>query len=142
MSDQDFFFDDDKPADKASKSDKTPAKKPSGASTRPAAKSSGSKQPVPESGQSVTMTMAIMFAVIGLLVGVIVGLFVGNMMNAGSSAVLPASGGSAPALSQDQLNGGQLPAGHPSVGGATGGGTGAGTGSATTGGSSTAKPGK
>ena len=61
------------------------------------------------------MTMAILFAVIGVLLGVVIGLFVGNALNpVGTNAVAPATT-VAPTLTQDQLNSGQLPAGHPQI---------------------------
>jgi len=139
VSDQDFFFDDDKTADKADKGTKAPAKKASGGSSRPTPKSSGAKSgSSPQSSssgvRSISMTMAILFAVIGLLLGVIIGLFVGSSMNStpAITAVPTTTGVQAPALSQDQMNAGQLPAGHPAIPGATGG-------SAATGGSSATK---
>jgi hypothetical protein len=109
VSDQDFFFDDDeKPA---AKSDNKTAKKAGAPASRPASKGT----PAPAPAQSVTMTMAILFAVIGVLLGVVIGLFVGNMLNpVGTNAVAPAAT-VAPTLTQDQLNSGQLPAGHPAI---------------------------
>lgn len=129
VSDQDFFFDDDeKPAAKSGT--KTPAKKSGSQSSSRQPSKSGSRSTatsVAATAQSVTMTMAILFAVIALLLGMAIGLFIGNTLNANNSAATSAGGASsvaAPGLTQDQINSGQLPAGHPSVTG-----MGAGTGS-------------
>jgi hypothetical protein len=115
VSDQDFFFEDDaKPAEKSDNKAKkaTPA---SGSAnkggTRPAASPTGGGD-----GQSVTMTMAIMFAVIGLLLGVVIGLFIGNMVSPPAAATVTSpSTQVAPVLTDEQMNAGQLPAGHPAV---------------------------
>ncbi len=112
MSDQDFFFDeDDKPAKSAGKDT---AKKTSTPAPRSAA-------PAP-AAQTVTMTVAILIGVIGILLGAVIGLFVGKSM-AAPAVVLPGAGGTttgqqAPQLTPEQLQGGELPAGHPSIGGA------------------------
>jgi len=67
------------------------------------------------------MTVAILIGVIGILLGAVIGLFVGKSMavpsvTAGTGA--PAATQQAPQLTPEQLQGGELPAGHPSVGGA------------------------
>jgi hypothetical protein len=68
------------------------------------------------------MTIAILIGVIGILLGAVIGLFVGKSMAAPSVAVTPGAGTGttqqAPQLTPEQLQGGELPAGHPSVGGA------------------------
>ena len=144
MSDQDFFSEGEeteadrkvtKANDKGAKatpaksSANRPAAKSGSGST--AAKSSASKAPQAQPSffdQSVTMAMAILLAVVGLLLGVIVGYFVFSGGGSQSTAVAPGSfptpsttgtGTAAPPLTQDQLNKGQLPAGHPKVGGST-----------------------
>jgi Na+/H+-dicarboxylate symporter len=63
--------------------------------------------------------MAILFAVIGLLLGAMIGLLVGNSIAPGTSSATAPASQSAPSLTQDQLNGGQLPAGHPQINGSS-----------------------
>jgi hypothetical protein len=122
VSDQDFFFDEDeKPAKTAGK----PAAKKAGSSPS----RGGSSAPAPASAQSVSMTVAILVGVIGILLGAVIGLFVGKSMAVPSIAVTPGAGTTttgqqAPQLTPEQLQGGQLPAGHPAVGGAGGAATG------------------
>ena len=116
MSDQDFFFDDDEKT--AAKSDNKAKKAGTPSTSRPAAKTGArpAAAPAAASAQSVTMTMAILFAVIGLLLGVVIGLFIGTTLNP-SSATTANSPATvvAPTLTQEQMNAGQLPAGHPKV---------------------------
>lgn len=119
MSDQDFFFDeeDEKPAAE---------QKAVGASTPKAgakAAAPSNAEPVFATGsfldQSVTMSVAALLVVCGLLVGVILGIFVGQS-RANSGALSPgieSPSGQAPQLTPDQLDSGELPPGHPSVGG-------------------------
>jgi hypothetical protein len=117
VSDQDFFFDDDeKPAAKSdSKAKPSGARGGSKGSSRPA------PAPAAPSGQTVSMTLAILFAVIGLLAGMVIGLFIGNLTTPASTATVGTGAtGAAPSLSEDQLQGGQLPAGHPSITGGAG----------------------
>ncbi len=127
MSDQDFFFDeeDEKPArgEKASGS-KSPGRKPSGTTPASASKAPAAAAPVAAGSvfeQSLNVGVASLLVVIALLLGVAVGIFVGeSRANSALLTDVPAvtntGGASAPALSQDQLNSGQLPAGHPSIG--------------------------
>jgi len=115
VSDQDFFFDEDeKPAAKSG------AKKGSSsgkaASTAPAAPASGDSQ-------SVSLMVAVLVGVIGVLLGVVVGLFIGKGMAAPAvpttaTTIEGATGGavSAPQLTQEQIEAGALPEGHPQVG--------------------------
>ncbi len=121
MSDQDFFFDEDeKPAKSQSKS--APAKKPA----TPAAKSgSSSRNVVAAPAQSVTYTVAALIGVAALLLGIIVGILL--PINTGASTATPDAGLSgggvqqtAPQLTPEQMQSGQLPAGHPNIGGAAG----------------------
>jgi hypothetical protein len=67
------------------------------------------------------MSVASLLVVCALLIGTIVGLMVGQS-RATSTADLPSASpaaGNAPQLTPDQLNSGQLPAGHPSIGSQT-----------------------
>lgn len=119
MSDQDFFFDEE---DEPVKSAPSPRSK-STARTEPAR--SGAPRPrqsAPSSSagffdQSVSMAVAALMTAIGLLVGVIAGFLIapgGSARNTGS----PVTGlEQAPALSGDQLQSGELPAGHPDISG-------------------------
>jgi hypothetical protein len=65
--------------------------------------------------------VAILLAVIGVLVGVVIGLFIGKGMATpaitGTTAATSGSSVPAPQLTQDQLNAGQLPSGHPDISG-------------------------
>ena len=119
MSDQDFFFDED---------EKPSAKSPSKSGSRPAGKSgSGSAKPaagytpsISSDFQTVSLTVAVLIAVIGVLLGVVIGLFVGRSMATPAISATSLSSGSsgavvAPSLTDQQLNSGQLPAGHPKI---------------------------
>ncbi|MEI7814428.1 MAG: hypothetical protein WCJ13_06520 [Coriobacteriia bacterium] len=120
MSDQDFFFDEDeKPAKSGGNA---PAKKAGSSPSRTGSKSTASSAGASAQGQSVSMTIAVLMAVIGILLGAVIGLFVGKSMAVPSVAGTIGAGAAttqqAPQLTPDQLNSGELPAGHPSVGGA------------------------
>jgi len=73
------------------------------------------------------MTVMALVGVVAALLGVILGIFIGRGMAA--PAVTPVNTGapiqqgeqSAPQLSPEQLQGGELPQGHPDIGGGTGG---------------------
>ncbi len=128
MSDQDFFFDDEE----VEESPKGGAKKPSpkGGSSKPVK----AEKPVAAAAegvsffeQAVPMQVVALVAVIALLIGVIGGFFLAPKPIASNTTVLPASTGTtsggtgtggAPSLTEDQLNSGQMPAGHPDVSGA------------------------
>lgn len=119
MSDQDFFFDEDEPKADAPKADAAPKK--STASSKPAAKAAVAAAPAE---QSVTMTVTILVGVVTALLGVIIGIFIGRGI---ATPAVPASTGTvtapagqtnAPQLTPEQLQGGELPPGHPAVGGA------------------------
>jgi hypothetical protein len=133
VSDQDFFFDeeDEKPAKAAPKSSSKPAGKP--AARKPAGKAAAAAPAAAATGsffdQTVTMSIASLLVVCGLLVGLIGGVLIGQARAnsvPGVDAAAAGAGGQAaqqaPQLTQDQLNSGQLPPGHPSIGagGATG----------------------
>jgi hypothetical protein len=128
VSDQDFFFDEEptKPAPDA------PASKSGGAKSgaaKPAAKPASSSKTEPAAAvpfleQSTVMSVAILIGVVGLLVGLIGGYLLGTAQT--QPAAAPASGavgtvpdatgqGGAPVLTQEQINAGQVPAGHPSI---------------------------
>jgi hypothetical protein len=132
VSDQDFFFDEDeKPAAKAP-SKNAPAKKPaSSSSAKGGSSSKAAAAPAPQ--QSVTYTIAALIGVAALLLGVIVGILlpvnIGGSTTATPEASIPGAQTQAPALTNEQMQSGALPPGHPNVGGT--GSTGA-TGSATT----------
>lgn len=130
MSDQDFFFDEDEqpkqPAKQSAKSsDSTKSSTPAAAPSAPG---------------TVTTTVTALVGVVALLIGVILGIFVGQSL-AGPSIPVTTSvpgqtGGAvgteqAPQLTPEQMQGGELPQGHPDIGSMGGGSTGA-TGSAET----------
>lgn len=121
MSDQDFFFDEDEaPA-------KETAPKKAGSSDKAAAKAA------PAAGaatavQTVSMSVAALIGVIALLAGVIIGIVIpvggGANVPAPTGVQTPGAPGgdsAAPQLSPDQLNSGELPEGHPPIGGGEGG---------------------
>jgi len=127
VSDQDFFFEEDEQPKAAKKSD-TPKK---GGSARPA-----QAEVAAAPAQGVTMTVAALIGVIALLLGAIGGIFIGRGMAAPTVATTPAvtapaagAGGSttAPQLTEDQMQGGELPAGHPDIGSMGGGAAGGST---------------
>lgn len=120
MSDQDFFFDEDEaPA-------KDTAPKKAASSDKPASRTAAT---APAAGaQTVSMSVAALIGVIALLAGVIIGIVipVGGSSNVPApNTAAPIQGGeqAAPQLSPDQLEGGQLPEGHPDIGGGAGGST-------------------
>ena len=118
MSDQDFFFDEDeKPAKTtgSSGSKQTASSAPKGSAAAASA--------APVSAQPVSMTIAILIGVIGILLGAVIGLFIGRSLAAPSALNTPttvAPTESAPQLTPEQLQGGELPQGHPNIGGGAG----------------------
>jgi hypothetical protein len=135
VSDQDFFSEGEETEPKDDKATKAsgrtaPAKSGPKPASKAPAKATTAKVEQPATSffdQTVTMAMAILLAVVGLLLGMIVGYFVFSG-GAQTTATAPDSlqtpsttgtGTAAPPLTQDQLNAGQLPAGHPKVGGST-----------------------
>jgi hypothetical protein len=127
VSDQDFFFEDDKPAKADKASSKAPSKSssksaPKGSakiaakggksSSRPAGKK-GKNDPEPPAGQMVTMTIAIMFAVVSLFLGIIIGLYLPKLMGTniapGSSTTAP------PAASTPSGSDRGIPDNHPDM---------------------------
>lgn len=127
MSDQDFFFDEEeqvaKEAPKTS-SKSTKAAAPKADKAAPVArKASPAPAPRPAGGifeQSVSMTVAALMTVIGILVGVIIGFVVapdGATVSTGTTPTTTGAGATstAPQLSEDQLNSGSLPEGHPDI---------------------------
>jgi hypothetical protein len=123
VSDQDFFFDEEPTKPKSD----APAPK-SGASksgSKPVT-SSKAEPPavVPFLEQNTIMSVAILIGVVGLLVGLIGGYLLGSAQT--QPAAAPATGavgtvpsgsdqGGAPVLTEEQLNSGQIPTGHPSI---------------------------
>lgn len=112
MSDQDFFFDDDEKPIEATEEKPTRAQGQKKPVTRQAAAPSGT--------QSVTMTVAALIGVVALLVGVIIGILIPAGASPSSTVTPTANTGtvSAPQLSPDQLETGELPPGHPDLGAA------------------------
>jgi len=118
VSDQDFFFDEDEP--KKETAPKTSSSKKSTSSGR-------SSDAAPAAGmadQSVSLTVTVLVGVVTALLGIIIGIFVGRGLagpavpGVGSGATLGTdTTQEAPQLSPDQLQGGELPAGHPDIGG-------------------------
>lgn len=117
MSDQDFFFDEE---DDAKPAAKVASKATAGSKAASGSKGGRAPQPVAASGgsffaQSVSMAITSLVAVIALLVGLIIGILIPS----GSATPETASPAAtvAPTLTEDQLNSGELPAGHPPVSG-------------------------
>lgn len=136
VEDQDFFFDeesDNKPSKPAPKAKPAGgAKKAAPAKAAPAkAAATPASSDAPMYLQTVTMGIAGLLAVCALLVGVIVGMFIprgGATESLGTAGTITApqgGGGTAQPLTPDQLNNGELPAGHPNIGGNTTGSAGA-----------------
>lgn len=124
--DQDFFFDESEPAKEETK--------PAAKKSAPAKGSSKAPAPAPAGEQMVTLTVTVLTGVVAVLIGVIIGIFVGRSMAAPVTGAVPTTAGTgtteqAPQLTNEQMQSGELPAGHPQIGG--GASTGA-TGSATT----------
>jgi hypothetical protein len=118
VSDQDFFFDEEDDAKPAAKGG---SKVPAGPKAPTGAKGARAPQPAAASGgdffaQSVSMAVTSLVAVIALLVGLIVGILIPSGGTTPQTASPAAT--VAPTLSEDQLNSGELPAGHPDVSGA------------------------
>lgn len=129
MSEKDFYFDEDdtedsKPIEKAKA--KEPAEAPAEkAAPKARAPKATAERPTPATApvagltlQSVSMTVAALIGVVALLVGVIIGMFLPGQQPASGpppTGDAPAAMGGAPApqLTEDQLQGGQLPPGHP-----------------------------
>lgn len=113
--DQDFFFDEEetvveeKPV--AAKAKTTQVSEPKAAAPVGA---TGAAAAV----QTVTMTVAALIGVVALLVGVIIGIVI--PVGATNSVPQPTTTGTsatAPQLSEEQLQGGELPQGHPDISG-------------------------
>lgn len=136
MSDQDFFFDEDettaaeaakpasKSASKATPGRSSAAKATPAAKTTPAAKAPAAKAaPASAGGSQVSLTVAALMTVVGLLLGVIIGFVLpggGSSTTTGTTttgapAGMGGTGSAAPQLSEDQLQSGELPPGHPPV---------------------------
>jgi len=121
VSDQDFFFDDEQPAEKPAEK---PAAKQSGGSKAPASAPRPKASSAPTAVQTVTMTVAGLIAVVALLVGIIIGILIptGGTQVTSPTTTVPGmgTGTQAPPLSEDAM-GGDLPEGHPPIGETDGG---------------------
>ena len=142
MSDQDFFFDEDEatPAKGAKApakgTSKTPAKAPEKAPSKVVSAPAGSGDDVPFLDRQVTMTILFLSVAIALLLGIVAGYLLApaptslptvnteatvppasNSNPMGGATTTGTGSGAAPQLTPEQMNQGQLPAGHPSVGG-------------------------
>ena len=130
VSDKDFFFEDDEVVEEASKPSKPEPKRSAKSGSGKSAPAARSASVAAAEGsfldQTVSMQVTVLVAVIALLIGVIAGF----MLAPRTAAVPVPSGatttnsmgggmdtgtGTAPELSQDQINQG-MPAGHPPVG--------------------------
>lgn len=123
MSEQDFFFDEE---------DAKPAAEESKAPTGKPAQPSRQARSTSFFEQDISVSIAALMAVIALLIGIIIGVLIptgGTATGALSSPAASTGVSSAPQLTQDQINSGALPAGHPDLSGAD---SGTATGSATT----------
>jgi hypothetical protein len=125
VSDQDFFFDEDEPTKEAA-----PTNSPSKTSTT-TSRATAAAPAVGMADQSVSLMVTILVGVVTALLGVIIGIFVGRGLattavpGVGSGASLgTGTTQEAPQLSPDQLEGGELPAGHPPIGDGAAGATG------------------
>lgn len=115
--DQDFFFDEDEGTEEASAPKKAEAPK---GKAKPAAQPAA---PPPSGGfmqQTVPMTIAGLIGIVALLAGVIIGIALPNnsqpAVPAGTApTAVPGGGAPAPQLTPEQLQGGELPEGHPTV---------------------------
>lgn len=125
MSDQDFFFDEEEDAKPA------PKKASAGHKQVPERQAAPAKQSFFE--QSVSMTVAALIAVIALLLGVIIGYVIpsADTTPVVSSPTSSTGSSAAPQLTQDQINSGALPPGHPDLSGAAGSSTATGSTTAT-----------
>ncbi len=116
MSDQDFFFDEDEKVDEEV-AEKPASKKANG---KPAPRQTAPRQSAAGysgGGQSVTMTVASLIAVVALLVGVIIGILIPAGASTPTSPAANTSGSvSAPQLTDEQIQGG-VPEGHPDISG-------------------------
>jgi uncharacterized protein YneF (UPF0154 family) len=118
VSDQDFFFDEEEQPAKPASAPKGQAKRPSASAAPRPRSGKGASASVGGSffEQNVSMTVASLMTVVGLLVGVIIG-FVLAPDNAQTAS--PAASQTAPTLTEEQLQSGQLPPGHPDISGMT-----------------------
>jgi hypothetical protein len=120
VSDQDFFFDEEEesakpaPQTESKGSAKTVGKSPA---PRPRQTASPSASGGSFFEQNVSMAVAGLMTVIGLLIGVILGYVVAPDAVATNTGITGTGTGTAPSLTQDQLNSGSLPAGHPDISG-------------------------
>jgi hypothetical protein len=119
VSEQDFFFDDE-PEAKGPSAKAPAAKAPSARSPKAPVASPAKVSAAAPDDQSTTWAIAALIGVIGLLLGAILGFVLGTTL-AGKSATVAATPAPAvatqvaPQLTTQQINAGQLPAGHPAI---------------------------
>lgn len=122
MSDQDFFFDEEdeavSEAPKASSKSGGKAQAPA-RQAAPKQRTAAAPSAAPAGEKQVSMTVAALMAVVSLLLGVIIGFVLpgGSTGTAPSNGAAIGTGGTAAPgpLTEDQLNSGQLPEGHPPI---------------------------
>ncbi|MDZ4178398.1 MAG: hypothetical protein U1E29_04075 [Coriobacteriia bacterium] len=109
MSDQDFFFDEDETSAETNAGAST-AKRETEAS-KPAARVASPAAAI----QSVSMMVAVLIGVVALLAGVIIGILIpsGTPNVPAPNTIGGGAAAPAPQLSPEQLQGGDLPPGHP-----------------------------
>ncbi|MHB9002750.1 MAG: hypothetical protein ACYC6C_01620 [Coriobacteriia bacterium] len=113
--DQDFFFDEEETV-----VEEKPVAAPKAKTTTAVSTTAPAGVAVPAGdAQSVTMTVAALIGVVALLVGVIIGIVipVGGSTGTVPQPTTPGTNATAPQLSEDQLQGGELPQGHPDISG-------------------------
>jgi len=127
VSDQDFFFDEDETtvAETTKATSKPAGKATTGRSGAAKAASATKAVSAPAGGSQVSLMVAVLMTVVGLLLGVIIGFILpgGGSSSTPASTTAPAamdSGSVAPQLTEDQLNSGEMPPGHPAVSGMDG----------------------
>lgn len=115
VSDQDFFFEEDEqPIETAQPvKNKRAVKQTTAASTETAGDGDGTVQ-------TISMAVAVLIGVIALLAGVIIGILLPIGSGDAQPTAVPNAGSAAPQLTPEQLEGGDLPPGHPDIGGSPG----------------------
>jgi hypothetical protein len=133
VSDQDFFFDEDEKPAKGTPAKGAPAKSSSKSSSAKPAAASSKSAPQATGGLELTWTITALIGVVALLLGVIVGYAIPKGADIAEPVAPAQSQTNAPQLTPEQLSTGELPAGHPAIGGASGAATGSAASSGTTG---------
>jgi hypothetical protein len=129
VSEQDFFFDEEPDAKTpAAKGPASKAAAPKASKQTPSDSGKPASKAVPvveaspsEADQSTTWAVASLLGVVGLLLGAILGFLLGNSLPGTTTSTTPAPAavtapGAAPStLTSEQINSGELPAGHPPI---------------------------